>query len=145
MKILKSITLLLLAAAVFMPYRAEAKGKKENTVYLFAFGSSFKDSTAYLSAVQELKGVAIDKKTDFLSFRAEYSKQFKSYLNAQLGVPYATCVVFFSKKKDAVEKKYLKVRRKLKLEKRRGIQEIPGTDFAFTLTPQELPDAPEQQ
>lgn len=106
-------------------------GQEAEKIYVFGYGISFKDSVAYFTGIQEIEQALLQKKTGFLTYRAEFSDQLKTYLNTQLGVFHPTCAIFFSDKKSVVEKKVLRLRRQINYEKERRIQEIPLSEFQF--------------
>lgn len=90
---------------------AQAKSK-EKQVYAFAFGTCFNDSVVYLSAISPVPDGVIESKTKFLNNRSAYSNQFKFFLDSKNGHPH-TCAVFFSTKKEKLQKKYAKIRQKM--------------------------------
>lgn len=103
----------------------------QKTVYAFGFGTSFNDSTVYLSAIQILPEAQIQKKTGFLENRASYTLQMKRYLESNY-VGHETCVLFFSTKKEKLEKKYIKVRRQAQRNKQQTVRELPSEEFRFS-------------
>ncbi len=132
MKRFRKTILLLLTACLLMPAMAEAKAKDE-TVYIFGYGASLEDSIVCITAIQALPNTVLQKGTDFLPHRAELSAQLNIYLANNWGMPNTVCTVFFNKKKHALEKKLLKVRRLLRNEKQFHITELRAEDFAFEM------------
>ena len=111
MKILKYILLIALMLTV-LP--TEAKRLKTNKVYMFGFSASFKDSTIYVTDIQNVPEAWIDTKTKFLLGRDNYSYQLKNYLTDKLNMPNRVCMVFFGMSKKKAEKEYLKLMKKYK-------------------------------
>ena len=65
---------------------AQSKGKTpKSTIYAFAYGTNFNDSTAYISAISALPNIALEPKTKFLQSRSSYSLQLKQYLEKKYG------------------------------------------------------------
>jgi len=123
------ILLILLALASTTPL--QAKEKPANGVYAFAIGTCLSDSIVYISAITPLDSATINSKTKFLQDRKRYSNQFKMYLDLAYGKSH-TCALFFSTKKDALEKKYVKIRHRYnKKEKDVLFIEIPADQFKF--------------
>lgn len=75
----------------------------------------------------------IDSKTGFLLGRDNYSLQLKSALAEKRGEKNRTCIVVFGKKKAAVEKDYLKMRRKytVKAKGHYDVRYLDDADFRF--------------
>ncbi len=130
MKIFGRILLLAMMGCLLPFAESHARGKQE-TVYMFGYGQNFKDSTAYVTAIQLVEGAQLEKGSDFLKHRDDYSGQFEIFLADNFGVYKATCAVFFARKKSDVEKKLLKVRRHLKYEKEYRLRELTPGEFVF--------------
>ncbi len=130
MKIFRLFTLLALAACLWPVADCHARGKQDD-VYMFGYGQNFKDSTVYVTAIQLVEGAQIEKGSGFLTYRDDYSGQFKIFLADNLGVESATCSVFFAKKKSDVEKKLLKVRRRVRAGKENRLRELAPGEFVF--------------
>lgn len=118
-----------MAATVLSATARKEPGTEE--VFLFGVGTSFSDTVMYMSAPQKLSTATINKKTGFLEERAYYAFQFKNYLEANYP-GYATCAVFYATKRTAIEKKYVKLRRKYAKSKDVRVQEVPAMDFSFS-------------
>jgi len=106
----------------------------QKTVYAFGFGTSFNDSTVYLSAIQVLPDAQVQKKTGFLKHRASYTSQMKRYLESNY-IGHETCVLFFSTRKEKLEKKYIKVRRHAQRNKQQTVKELSSEEFRFSALP----------
>ncbi len=89
-------TLFVTVCAFFVCTTAFARNNK---VYLYGFAASFNDSTVYFT----------DIRSGFLYGRDSYSYQLKDYL-ASIGFEHATCVTLWATTRDAVEKKFQKLR-----------------------------------
>jgi len=128
---MKKIHLLILLSFTFLAVQAQKKQSVENPeVYIFGVGTSFNDSTTYISEIHHFKGNFIEKKTGFLENRAIYAEQMKIYLE-QNYPGYETCAIFYDTKKKAIEKKYNKVRRRYQKDKSTKLVELPVTEFTF--------------
>lgn len=129
--------LLLLTLALAVCMGAEAKKKKQEPMYLFGYGVALLDSTTYLSAVVRLDSATIDPKTKILNSIVRYSNQLRTYLEA-LYESHVTCTVFYDKSKAKLEKKYLKMRRRVNDDKSLKLKEIPADEFKFVWVPNEV-------
>lgn len=103
---------------------------REKRVYAFAIGTCFNDTLAYFSAISQIPGAVLDTKTKFLNYRSDYSSQFQDYLYLQTYASY-TCSIFFSTKKESLEKKYIKLRKRYQKEYPNNVVEVPIGNFAF--------------
>lgn len=102
-------------------------------VYMFGFAASFTDSLAYVTDIQRVDSAYLYK-NGFLADRPLYSQQLADKTEA-MGHAHMTCTVFFSTKKAAVEKKYLKVKRRYGLQHGVVVTTLPGDEFRFTAVP----------
>ncbi len=84
----------------------------KDKVYLFGVGLNFNDSSLYITEVNELSFVRLEKKTRFLPSRIDYSLQFKEYLEGQLGLKDETVSIFFSEKKKKASKWFYKMKKR---------------------------------
>ena len=131
MKILKVIMLALLFAGTAT--EVFAKKVKTNDMYLFGFSASFKDSTVYITDIQNVEGAWYDTKTKFLQGRDTYSYQLKQHMTDNMNLPNRVCMVFFATDKKKAEKKYLKLKKKY-TEKASGMYDVrylTVSDFKF--------------
>lgn len=122
-------TALLVVLFFAAAFQVSASSKKDN-IYAFAYGTSFNDSTIYLSAVSHLSIASIDKKSHLLNDRSGYSAQFKAYLD-KLYAKDHTCTIFFSTNRKKLEKKYEKLRRFCRKDKEVKVVEISSGDFTL--------------
>lgn len=108
------------------------QAKDDGRIYVFGVSTSFKDSIVYISAVQDLQGASLQKKTGFLEYRSTYAAEFQQYLEAK-HQSNQTCAIFFATDRNKLEKKYLKLRRRMNKEKPGTLKEISSTDFQFSV------------
>lgn len=123
---------LMLLVCFFAVGSVQAKGKKKNEVYAFAFGTNFNDSIVYLSAIEVIPDAELDRKTQFLNNRNTYSNRLKFFLDRKYNGAH-TCAVFFGRKKEALEKTYVQLRRNYNRDKHATLVEIPLTDFQISV------------
>lgn len=110
---------------------SEKKSDKTETVYIFGVGSSFNDSTVYVSSICELSDITLEKKTKFLPYRAEFSLQLKQYLEGNLGNLHQTCTVFFSTNQKKLLKRYNKVKQHYLDSENKKLQILGKSEFNF--------------
>lgn len=111
---MKLMKYLILSALLLTALAAEAKPLKTNSLYMFGFSASFKDSVVYVTDIQQVEGAWIDHKTKFLLGRDQYSTQLKEYLEQSMQQKNRICMVIFSTKKKKAEKKFLKLMKNYK-------------------------------
>lgn len=103
---------------------------RQQSIYMFAYGTSFNDSTIYLSTVEVVKNATLEQKTNFLNNRLSYSNAFKQFLDVKYcGIH--TTAVFFNVKREKLEKMYLKIRRNAQKSRTMRLVEVPASDFRF--------------
>lgn len=103
---------------------------RQQSIYMFAYGTSFNDSTIYLSTVEVVKNATLEQKTNFLNNRLSYSNSFKQFLDVKYSGIHTTAV-FFNVKREKLEKMYLKIRRNTQKSKAMRLVEVPASDFRF--------------
>ena len=103
---------------------------RQQSIYMFAYGTSFNDSTIYLSTVEVVKNATLEQKTNFLNNRLSYSNVFKQYLDVKYSGIHTTAV-FFNVKREKLEKMYLKIRRNAQKSRTMRLVEVPASDFRF--------------
>lgn len=102
------LTVLMLFTAIL----AQAKPVKPRHMYMFGFSASFKDSTIYVTDIQDVQGAWMDNKTKFLLGRDNYSYQLKQHFTDKLQQPDRICIVFFATSRSKAEKQRQKLMRK---------------------------------
>lgn len=133
MHIISRLSLLLFAASLTLSVAAQKDEKVFTGIHVFGIGTSFNDSTVYISTPQFMADATLQKKTGFMENRAKYAFQMKTYLEANYS-PNETCAIFFAKTHKKLEKKYQKVRRRF-LKRGVRIVEIPDNEFTFQFIP----------
>lgn len=103
---------------------------RQQSIYMFAYGTSFNDSTIYLSTVEVGKNATLEQKTNFLNNRLSYSNAFKQFLDVKYSGIHTTAV-FFNVKREKLEKMYLKIRRNTQKSRTMRLVEVPASDFRF--------------
>ena len=120
---------------------ASAKKRQVEKMYMFGMAAAFTDTIVHFTNIQTVDSAWIDSKTDFLQDRDVYSNQLRNYLRDRQQAPNRTCIVFYSTKREKLEKKYQKIQRLYGKDKR-GVEHfdvryIMDTDFKFQLVKQE--------
>jgi len=101
-------------------------------VYLFGIGAAFGDTVVYVTEIGHLENIPINKVTQFLPRRSEYTLQLTDYLQNELNLTNRTCSVQFSTKKKKAEKKYKKVLEKYRKSKEPlDVRILNQSTFAF--------------
>lgn len=103
---------------------------RQQSIYMFAYGTSFNDSTIYLSTVEVVKNATLEQKTNFLNNRLSYSNAFKQFLDVKYSGIHTTAV-FFNVKREKLEKMYLKIRRNAQKSRTMRLVEVSASDFRF--------------
>ncbi len=126
MKLTKSF---LLIALILTVLSVDAKPLKTNSVYMFGFSASFKDSIIYVTDIQNIPGAWVESKTKFLLGRDSYSYQLNNYLTDTLKQSQRVSMIFFSLKKKKAEKQYIKLMKKYK--KGYELRYLNAAEFKF--------------
>ncbi len=126
----KQITLFLVFATLLALGNTAAAQKQAKDIYAFGYATCLGDSVAYVSAIQVLPDGQMKGKTDILENWNVYASQMEHAMKAQYGKPF-TCSVFYSENKTELEKRFLKIRRRIADEKSLRLEELPATAFKF--------------
>ena len=114
---------------------ASAKRQQVERMYMFGMAAAFTDTIVHFTNIQIVDSVWIESKNNFLQDRDVYSNQLRSYLHDKQHAPHRTCIVFYSTKREKLEKKYQKMLRLYGKDKRGvehfDIRYIMDTDFKF--------------
>lgn len=89
------------------------KDKKEKVVPVYIWGASmsFSDSIVYFTEIEELEGVVLED--GMLPRRQYYSYLLKDYMSFKENMPGRMSVIFFSEKRSKLEKKEMKIKKRL--------------------------------
>ena len=118
-----------------LPFTTTAKGVKVPKMYMFGFAASFNDTIVHFTEIQALDSVMLEAKHQFLMVRNQYSYQLSNYLTQQQ-MPYRTCVVFYDRKLNKLQKKFLKMKKLYATSKNaksgNDVRTITSDEFKFT-------------
>ncbi|MCH5177494.1 MAG: hypothetical protein J1F25_05680 [Prevotellaceae bacterium] len=112
-------------------YMEKHPPKETDVVYLFGVGMNFNDSTIYVTDILPVNYMKLTKRTKFLPYRAEFSLQFKEYLEGTLGLKYETTSVFFATKRKTAAKRYYKLKKRYLDEGDAQIVVVDAQQFQF--------------
>lgn len=113
---MKRIVLLVMLVSVALGAAAKKKpasyGKGTGKVYLFGVCQQLTDSIVYITDINEVDSIDLERKTKFLPFRSEFSLQLKEYMEGRLQKRYQTACVFYSDKRKKLSKKFYKIKKR---------------------------------
>ncbi|MCR4957079.1 MAG: hypothetical protein K6B13_00510 [Prevotella sp.] len=90
---------------------ASARKQQVEKMYMFGMAAAFTDTIVHFTNIQTVDSAWIESKNNFLQGRDSYSYQLREYLRDKKQSPNRTCIVFYSTKRDKLEKKYQKMQR----------------------------------
>jgi len=144
MKLFRYLTITAMLVVAAQTLSLTAKNVTVPKMYMFGFAASFNDSIVHITEIQATDNVWIDQKSELMTGRENYSYQLRDYLADKLKMPHRTCIVFYNRDRQKLEKEYLKMKRlytigtkKLKKKdaaNRKSLYElriIPLSDFVF--------------
>ena len=132
----KSFLMMMVAATMLLCTAGYAKKQPVPKMYMFGVAAAFTDTIVHFTTIQELDSAWIDTKNNFLQERQAYSYQLRDYLEQQQQMPHRTCMVFYSQKREKLEKKFGKMM-KLYTKSKDGlrhfdVRHLGLQDFTFT-------------
>lgn len=125
----KKLTILALFLSLVCGAFAE-KAKIKTDINIFGVAISVSDSIVYMTDMQEIGKVTVEKKTKFLVDRREYSNQLSEYISG-IGEGRMTTLVSYNLKKKKAEKRYLKIKERF-VKDGYVVKYITKEDFSFT-------------
>ena len=111
--------------------KPEYNGKGRGKVYLFGVCQQLTDSMDYITSIQEIDSIDLERKTKFLPFRSEFSIQLKEYMEGTLQRRYQTACVFYSSKRKKISKKYYKIKKRYLDNSYTRVVMLDDTRFRF--------------
>ncbi len=130
MKPYKYLAAIMIAMAALTAGNATAKEKKAAKMYVFGIATSFNDSTAYFTPIQEIDSVTTVGRTSLLANKQEYSYQLRDYF-ASIGMPHKTCATVNNTNKKKIEKLYNKTKLKMTKKSNYIIKDLSDSEFKF--------------
>ena len=97
---------------------------------MFGVATSFNDSTAYVTAIQQLDSVTTVGKTGILANKQEYSYQLREFMGGK-GIQHATCVTVNAKSRKEAEKSLSSMKQRLAGKNKLIVKQIPAEEFAY--------------
>jgi hypothetical protein len=129
---------LLLTLLLFLLCLSTVSAKPRcRSLYIFGVSASFNDSVVYITNIQLLDSAWVDDKHGFLIYRQEYSNQLKNYFVGK-GQLNRTCLVCFSDSEKKILKKYEKMKKRYKGDKKHrsfDYREVDEDEFKFIVQP----------
>lgn len=123
--------MLLMTLASMAKSKPESNGKGRGKVYLFGVCQQLTDSLVYITSIQEIDSIDLERKTKFLPFRSEFSIQLKEYMEGTLQRRYQTACVFYSSKRKKISKKYYKIKKRYLDNSYTRVVMLDDTRFRF--------------
>ncbi|MCR4602664.1 MAG: hypothetical protein K5683_03905 [Prevotella sp.] len=105
----KTILLMMMSALLAISVNTSAARQPVPRIYMFGVAAAFTDTIVHFTDIQEVDSAWINTKNNFLLERQAYSYQLRDYLDQIMQMPHRTCIVFYSLKKEKLEKKYQKM------------------------------------
>lgn len=121
---------IVLLSSFMAPEETRLKADEPKRVYMYGVSIDFNDSVVYMTDVQHLDSIIINKDASIQN-HAYYSMQMKVYLEGTLGETNQTCAVIYSDNKKKLEKRYLKMRKKYQADKNTLLKQIGADSFMF--------------
>lgn len=130
MKRILYLMIAILSMATTVAISAKDGDIKQTKVYAFGVSTSFNDSTVFFTEIQEMDGVWVESKSNFVVSRSEYAGQLRDHLSDK-GYPKRTCVFVCDDSRKKVEKKYNKMKQRFVKKGGCDLLLIDNTEFMF--------------
>ena len=120
---------IMLLSSFSAPKDKKEKEEEPKRVYMYGVSLNFNDSVVYMTDVQYLDSILIQKDGSLQNY-ANYSQQMKIFLEGTLGESNQTCAVIYSDNRKKLEKRYVKMRKRYQADKEKVLMKL-GTAFTF--------------
>ncbi|MBR1498048.1 MAG: hypothetical protein IJ615_00205 [Bacteroidaceae bacterium] len=131
----KFLRIMLCAILLCTAFAQTAQAKKyrvrQQKTYMMGTAISFTDSVIYITDMQVVDSVTIQRKTHFLMDRQAYSLQLQRYLEAQKKGSHFTTAVCFGQKKKNMERRYLAIYKRYSKRNDLHISLVDQSQFRF--------------
>ncbi len=107
------------------------KATEKDVVYLFGVGLNFNDSVVYMTDIQQLNYMKLERKTKFLPYRSDLSQQLKDHLEAVCGKPDETTSIFYDVKRKKAAKRFYKLKKRFLDEGTSNLTIFDSSQFRF--------------
>lgn len=116
-----------------MATTTKAADSQVKPIYIFGFSASFNDSTVYFTDIQRMDSAWIEKKTNFLLGRENFSYQLRDYLSESMAQPHRTCIVIYGFSQKDINKKLAELKKKYisKDKQTYDVKYLTAEDFSF--------------
>ena len=128
-----ALALLLVVLMAAAKPRSSSSGRGNGTVYLFGVSQQLTDSVVYITFINEIDSLDLQKRTKFLPYRSEFSLQLKEYMEGTLKKDHQTTCVFYSPNRKKLSKKYYKIKKRFLDNPYTKIMPLDGFTFRHPL------------
>lgn len=132
-RILLMVMMMTVVLAAGAKSKSSSYGRGKGTVYLFGVSQELTDSIVYITFINEVDSLDLEKRTKFLPYRSEFSLQLKEYMEGTLNKDHQTTCVFYSSNRKKLSKKYYKIKKRFLDNPYTKIMPIDGFKFRHPL------------
>ena len=104
---------------------------RQQQTYMIGVAISYVDSAVFITDLQPVDSVSIQRKTHFLMDRQAYSLQLQHYLEAQKKGSHFTTAVCFGNNKKKMERRYLAIHKRYSKRQDLRINLVDQLQFRF--------------
>lgn len=145
-----SLKIILCLGLMWMAFIGSADAKKHRVkvkpMYMIGVAISHLDSVAFITDMQMVDSLTIEKKTKFLMDRQLYSFQLQRYLEQNYECAPYVPAVFFGSKRKKMERRYLSLHKRYSQTNRYRIVLVDQSQFRFKaeeyIEQEEIPTVP---
>lgn len=109
---------------------AYTKGK--GTVYVFGVSQQLGENTVYVTNINRVDSIDLQKRTKFLPYRSEFSIQLKQYLEGTEKLKKQTACVYYNKSRKKLAKEFYKIKKRYLDDKEKKMVIVDNEKFSFS-------------
>lgn len=130
-KILLMTLVMLVALCATAKKKPTVYGKGSGKVYVFGVSQALTDTVVFITTINRVDSLDLERKTKFLPFRSELSLQLKQYMEGQMGLRHQTTCVFYSASRKKLAKKFYKIKKRYLDDKNKRLVMLDDQRFVF--------------
>ena len=130
-KILLMTLVMLVALFATAKKKPTSYGKGSGEVYVFGVSQALTDTVVFVTTINRVDSLDLERRTKFLPFRSEFSLQLKQFMEGQMGLKHQTACVFYSASRKKLSKKFYKIKKRYLDDKDKRLVMLDEQRFVF--------------
>ena len=101
-------------------------------MYVFGVSQQLGENTVYVTNINRVDSIDLQKRTKFLPYRSEFSIQLKQYLEGTEKLKKQTACVYYNKSRKKLAKEFYKIKKRYLDDKEKKMVIVDNEKFSFS-------------